>query len=216
MSDEMLAGMRERLAAVERLSLKDLRALIRESGLSADGCIDKDDLRTRAMDAVERLSMPGAMLGPISKPLVDALVGTEEARAEEAAESRQDERRARAEEAASAAAAEEANVRAAMGASADERQRAAAAAESDFAHAQRQEDEEAAELEAAEAETASRQNVFLAAELVGQDVRVIGLKSRKDLNGLVGRVLSSTSQGRCTVEINGEQLALRPINLEED
>ena len=38
---------------VGRLSLKDLRALIGEAGLTTDGCIDKSDLRARALEAAE-------------------------------------------------------------------------------------------------------------------------------------------------------------------
>lgn len=60
--------------ACAALSLKDLRSLIGESGLTTDGCIDKADLRARGMEALERLKLPGARLGPVSKPIVAALV----------------------------------------------------------------------------------------------------------------------------------------------
>jgi len=87
------AMMSEQIAG---LSLKELRGLIAESGLTADGCIDKSDLRARAREGLERLKQPGARTGPISKPLVSALVAeelglfkeppTEEELAKEAAE----------------------------------------------------------------------------------------------------------------------------------
>lgn len=57
-------------SSVDDLSLKDLRGLIKEAGLSSDGCIDKADLRERAKEALERLEVPGAALGPISKTLI--------------------------------------------------------------------------------------------------------------------------------------------------
>ncbi len=59
------------------LSLKDLRALISEAGLSDNGCIDKSDLRTRGREALDRLKAPGAKLGPVSKPLVAQAVAEE-------------------------------------------------------------------------------------------------------------------------------------------
>ena len=63
--------------AVAALSLKDLRALIGEAGLSTDGCIDKSDLRSRATEAATRLKAPGAKLGPVSKPLISDLIAEE-------------------------------------------------------------------------------------------------------------------------------------------
>lgn len=45
----------EQLAA---LSLKELRGLIKEAGLSPDGCLDKTDLRTKALEALDRLKVP--------------------------------------------------------------------------------------------------------------------------------------------------------------
>ena len=59
----------EHLEKVSSLSLKDLRALVKEAGLSSDDCIEKAQLRLRAAEAVERLLLPGAKLGPISKKL---------------------------------------------------------------------------------------------------------------------------------------------------
>ena len=44
----------EQLAA---LSLKELRGLIKEAGLSPDGCLDKTDLRTKALEALDRLKV---------------------------------------------------------------------------------------------------------------------------------------------------------------
>jgi hypothetical protein len=71
------------MASIDTLSLKDLRAVISEGGLSADGCIDKSDLRTRAREALERLKQPGASVGPVSKPLVaEALEADKELAAE--------------------------------------------------------------------------------------------------------------------------------------
>ena len=54
---------------LEGLSLKELRALVKESGLSSEDCIDKDGLRERAAEALERLVLPGAALGPVAKKL---------------------------------------------------------------------------------------------------------------------------------------------------
>jgi thiol-disulfide isomerase/thioredoxin len=54
---------------VASLSLKELRALCKEAGVSSEDCIDKDSLRERAVEALERLSLPGAALGPVSKTL---------------------------------------------------------------------------------------------------------------------------------------------------
>ena len=62
---------------ISELSLKDLRALIGEAGLSTDGCIDKSDLRAKAKEAAERLKLPGAKQGPVSKPLISTLVAEE-------------------------------------------------------------------------------------------------------------------------------------------
>ena len=47
----------EQLAA---LSLKELRGLIKEAGLSPDGCLDKTDLRTKALEALDRLKVPSS------------------------------------------------------------------------------------------------------------------------------------------------------------
>ena len=44
--------------SVKDLSLKDLRGLISEGGLSAAGCVDKSDLRERAKEALARLKLP--------------------------------------------------------------------------------------------------------------------------------------------------------------
>jgi hypothetical protein len=44
----------EQLAA---LSLKELRGLIKEAGLSPDGCLDKTDLRAKALEALDRLKV---------------------------------------------------------------------------------------------------------------------------------------------------------------
>ena len=54
---------------IESLSLKDLRALVKEAGLSSEDCIEKAQLRARAAEAVERLLLPGAKLGPVGKTL---------------------------------------------------------------------------------------------------------------------------------------------------
>jgi len=54
---------------LEGLSLKELRALVKESGLSSEDCIDKEGLRERAAEALERLVLPGAALGPVAKKL---------------------------------------------------------------------------------------------------------------------------------------------------
>ena len=56
----------EKIAA---LSLKDMRALVKESGLKSDDCIEKSQLRERAAEAVERLQLPGAKLGPVGSTL---------------------------------------------------------------------------------------------------------------------------------------------------
>lgn len=61
------------LESVSGLSLKDLKALIQESGLSSDGCTDKSELRERACEALHRLMVPGAKCGAIGKPLVAEL-----------------------------------------------------------------------------------------------------------------------------------------------
>ena len=58
--------------SIKDLSLKDLRGLIAEGGLSAAGCVDKSDLQARASEALERLKMPGAKLGPISMRAIEA------------------------------------------------------------------------------------------------------------------------------------------------
>ena len=62
---------------VEGLSLKDLRALVKEAGLSSEDCIEKAQLRARAVEALDRLKLPGAKLGPVGKTL--GLVATEAA-----------------------------------------------------------------------------------------------------------------------------------------
>ena len=59
---------------IELLSLKEMRGLIMESGLSADGCTEKAELRERACEALARLMLPGAKCGPIARPLVAAAV----------------------------------------------------------------------------------------------------------------------------------------------
>ena len=61
------------------LSLKDLRVLISEAGLSGDGCVDKADLRQRAQEGVSRLRLPGAKLGPVATRELPAWVETETA-----------------------------------------------------------------------------------------------------------------------------------------
>eukprot|EP00966_Prymnesium_polylepis_P097057 2248230-Prymnesium_polylepis.1 len=63
--------------SIQALSLKDLRGLVCEAGLTTDGCLDKADLRGRAREAIERLKCPGAKLGPLSQPLVAAIVAEE-------------------------------------------------------------------------------------------------------------------------------------------
>ena len=73
----------EHLEKVSSLSLKDLRALVKEAGLSSDDCITYPILRLRAAEAVERLLLPGAKLGPIGKSL--GLVATAAAPASGAA-----------------------------------------------------------------------------------------------------------------------------------
>ena len=66
---------------VASLSLKDLRALVKEAGLSSADCIEKAQLRLRAAEAVERLLLPGTKLGPVGKTL--GLVATAAAYATE-------------------------------------------------------------------------------------------------------------------------------------
>lgn len=58
--------------SVKDLSLKDLRGLISEGGLSAAGCVDKSDLRERAKEALARLKLPGASQGPIARRCIEA------------------------------------------------------------------------------------------------------------------------------------------------
>ena len=58
---------------VGRLSLKDLRALIGEAGLATDGCIDKSDLRARALEAAERLKAPGAKVRAPSRNILPCI-----------------------------------------------------------------------------------------------------------------------------------------------
>ena len=67
----------EHAEKVATLSLKDLRALVKEAGLSSEDCIEKAQLRLRAAEAVERLLLPGAKLGTVGKTL--GLVATEAA-----------------------------------------------------------------------------------------------------------------------------------------
>ena len=208
-------------AALSKLSLKDLRAVIAESGLSTDDCVDKDDFHARAIESLERLQQPGACLGPVSKPIVEALIGTEEERAERKATERAAAMQSRAEEAAAEGAAARAATEAAQQAFATASSNAdRARVEEAAAAAAAAEAAEAAELAEAEAEVATRQVVNLAAQLVGSSVRIVGLKSRPELNGLVGHVLSSTDKGRCNVEVSVadtvEILALKALNLEED
>ena len=74
MADEPEHEHAEKVAA---LSLKDLRALVKEAGLSSEDCIEKAQLRLRAAEAVERLLLPGAKLGTVGKTL--GLVATEAA-----------------------------------------------------------------------------------------------------------------------------------------
>jgi hypothetical protein len=66
---------------ISQLSLKDLRGLIHEAGLSPDGCTDKAELRERACEALERLMLPGAKCGPIAKPLLAEVASRAEAAA---------------------------------------------------------------------------------------------------------------------------------------
>ena len=54
---------------VSSLSNTELRALVKEAGLSSDDCMTYSSLRLRGAEAVERLLLPGAKLGPISKKL---------------------------------------------------------------------------------------------------------------------------------------------------
>ena len=54
------------------------------------------------------------------------------------------------------------------------------------------------------------------APLVGKRVLISGLLARPDLNGSVGEAVSfSAGNGRYTVNVNGEQIALRSANLAE-
>ena len=71
----------EHAEKVAALSLKDLRALVKEAGLSSEDCIEKAQLRLRAAEAVERLLLPGAKLGPVGTTL--GLVATAAAYATE-------------------------------------------------------------------------------------------------------------------------------------
>ena len=61
------------MGQVSTLSLKELKGLICESGLTSDGCTDKAELRQRACEALERLMVPGANCGTIGRPLVAEL-----------------------------------------------------------------------------------------------------------------------------------------------
>ena len=101
------------------LSLKDLKGLIQESGLSSDGCTDKAELRERACEAFQRLMVPGAKCGAIGKPLIAELrrqtaatAAAEASQAVAAKEAARDKQRAEA-AAAEAAAAETAAAEAA-------------------------------------------------------------------------------------------------------
>ena len=283
--------------ALGDLSLKDLRAVISESGLSSEDCIDKDGLRARAKEAVQRLMQPGAHLGALSKPLIESLRAEEQAFAQFAAEdaadmahgvaaaaSRAGGSQKAADQAAEVLRAKEAglliealraqdavrfdallhslgpncrstegktplHVAAAEGLKemAEELLVAGAdtsivddtgqtafecaiachhtgiaelIAECQHTQAQRRDSEVAAAAEAAEAQRALKQVVELAAELIGKEVRVTGVKTRPEFNGKTGTVLSSTEKGRCMVALHIgdkiEHLALRPINLEEE
>lgn len=55
------------------LSIKETRQLIHESGLSYEDCVEKQELYSRARDAMARLMMPAAKCGPISKKLLDRM-----------------------------------------------------------------------------------------------------------------------------------------------
>ena len=55
---------------ISNLSLKDLRGLVVEAGLTPDGCTEKFELRKRAREALERLMLPSAKCGPIGEPLI--------------------------------------------------------------------------------------------------------------------------------------------------
>ena len=57
------------MADISGLSLKELRALVQEAGMSSSHCISKADLSACAADALQRLQLPGAVLGPVSQSL---------------------------------------------------------------------------------------------------------------------------------------------------
>ena len=204
-----------------RLTLNDLRTLIAEAGLSTDGCLDKTDLCDRAEEALERLMLPGAHLGPVSRPIVENLLGPDEL-AETRAAAREEAMRVRAEKAAAAA-----EKQAAAKSAHEEELQSKTRSKDEVRHveaeaeaAQLAEEADMAEMAKFEAQRATQQVVNLAAQLVGTDARIVGLRSRPECNGLVGRVLSSTDKGRCVVqvEVHGllEVMSLRPVNLEED
>ena len=80
--------------------------------------------------------------------------------------------------------------------------------------------EAAAAAKAAEAEAKAKEaSDARAVTLISKQVRVDGLKARPELNGLVGYVITTTANGRCTVALKvGEELeliALKPANLTE-
>ena len=72
--------------SVKDLSLKELKGLVSEGGLSTAGCVDKADIRARAKEALERLKVPGAKLGPIAEKAIAAGKPFEEQAEEEAKE----------------------------------------------------------------------------------------------------------------------------------
>ena len=46
------------VADIEALSLEELRALVKEAGMSSEDCVDKAGLRERAGEALELLNRP--------------------------------------------------------------------------------------------------------------------------------------------------------------
>ena len=156
----MSSGLEEHVSG---LSLKDLRALIGEAGLKTDGCIDKADLRKRAVEALERLKLPGAKVGPVSKPIVSAIVAeelgifdTEEDKERKQAEKEAAERAK--EDAAKAKATEQ------LAAAAAKREQAAKELAEREAAARRAKEEEAAAKRKADIEAAEQQRREEAAE----------------------------------------------------
>eukprot|EP00966_Prymnesium_polylepis_P283919 6558970-Prymnesium_polylepis.1 len=57
--------------AIASLSIKELRALIAEAGLSTEGCLDKNDLRERAAEAQRHLATRSAV--PAATPSLDGM-----------------------------------------------------------------------------------------------------------------------------------------------